>query len=120
MKALLALILSAASTLAVDVHLAWDASVSPGVTNYALSVRNGQSATVLNVGTNLTATAESLTPGQWEFKVACASDGVWSDWSTPLIVEIAGPPTRLRTVVLQYSGTLSNFYDVGFFKLRLP
>ena len=40
--------------------------------------------------------------------------------SNTVTAEVPVPPPNMRTVVLQYSGTLTNWQDVGFFKLRLP
>ena len=47
-------------------------------------------------------------------------DGISSDFSNIVIVEVPYASGSFRTVVLQFSGTLTNFYDVGFFKLRIP
>lgn len=113
---------------ASDVKLAWDASATPGVTNYVLyahtnllSVTNLPAASVrLPVGTNLTATVEGLREGVWSFAAAAMKDGIESEPSNVVTVEVPRPPERMRTVVVQYSGTLTNFYDVGFFRLRLP
>ena len=121
-------IFAALTSMASDAKLAWDASLTTGVTNYVLyastnilSATNLTSATVrLNVGTNLTATVEGIQTGQWSFAATAMKDGIESDPSNILIVDVPQPPARMRTVVVQYSGTLTNFYDVGFFRLRLP
>lgn len=121
-------IFAALTSMASDVNLAWDASLSAGTTNYVLyahtnsfPVANRFSAIVrLNVGTNLTARVEALTPGRWAFAVTAMMNGLESDLSNILVVEVPTPPANMRTVVVQYSGTLTNFYDVGFFRLRLP
>jgi hypothetical protein len=104
--------------LAADVRLAWDASPTPGVTNYLLYAHTNLltatnlSASLLrfHVGTNLTATVEALQSGQWSFTVTAMKDGLESDPSNVLLVEVPQPPARMRTVVVQYSGTL-NFQD---------
>lgn len=114
--------------MASSINLAWDASPATNVTSYViyastniLNATNLASANVrLNVGTNLTATITDLKAGQWSFAAAAVSGGVEGDLSNILIVDVPKPPERMRTVVLQYGGTLTNFYDVGFFKLRLP
>jgi hypothetical protein len=113
---------------AQTVRLAWDPSPSPGVTNYVLyastnelSATNLMTATTnLPCGTNLTATVTDLSAGNWWFVATAWAGGVESLPSNVLQVQVPTPPANMRTVVLQYSGTLSNFYDVGFFKLRLP
>lgn len=113
--------------LASDLKLAWDASPTPGITNYVLyastntlTATNLPSAQVrLNVGTNLTATVTDIKAGQWTFAATAMKDGIESA-PTLLLAEVPKPPDRMRTVVVQYSGTLTNFYDVGFFRLRLP
>lgn len=130
MKLVLQFILSClvATSMASDVKLAWDASPSIGVTNYVLyahtnsfPVTNRFAAIIrLNAGTNLTASVELLKPGQWSFAATAMLDGVESDLSNIVVMEVPKPPANMRTVVVQYSGTLSNFYDVGFFRLRLP
>jgi hypothetical protein len=121
-------IFAAITSMASDAKLAWDASPTTGVSNYVLyastnilSATNMTSATVrLNVGTNLTATVERIQAGQWFFAATAMKDGLESEPSNILIVDVPTPPARMRTVVVQYSGTLTNFYDVGFFRLRLP
>jgi len=121
-------IFAALTSMASDIKLAWDASPTTGVPNYVLyastnilSATNLTSATVrLNVGTNLTATVERIQAGQWSFAATAMKDGLESDPSNILIADVPQPPARMRTVVVQYSGTLTNFYDVGFFRLRLP
>jgi hypothetical protein len=121
---------SAAAVSAASVRLAWDASPTEGVTNYVLhawtnNAENGPFAYTnapvhVNVGTNLTASLEALQPGQWSFVVTAQKEGIESDPSNVVIVETPDPPARLRTIAIQYSGSLTNFVDVGFFRLRLP
>lgn len=115
------------SAAAQEVKLAWDASATSGAiyviyaSTNSLSVTNLASANVrLSVGTNLTATAQDIKAGRWWFAAAAVANGVESLPSNILIVDVPAPPAAMRTVVVQYSGTLSNFYDVGFFRLRLP
>jgi hypothetical protein len=113
---LLCLIVSAAGS---DIKLAWNESATPGVTNYVLYANRGTNSIRLNVGTNLTAQVESLQPGLWAFHVTAQKGYVESSPSEPMLVEVPEPPVNMRTIAIQYSGTLSNFYDVGFFRLRL-
>jgi len=127
MKTLLLLLFALAQTaLASEIRLAWNASPTTGVTNYTLfagtnsPISTTNSAARINVGTNLTATVQDLVPGQWLFAVTCQANGVESDFSNIVIVQVPVAPANMRVVVVQYSGTLTNFYDVGFFRLRLP
>lgn len=113
---------------AADIKLAWDASLSAGVTNYVLyahtnsfPVANRSTALVrINVGTNLTARVEALGAGQWSFAASAMLDGTESDLSNILVVQIPRPPMMLRTVIVQYTDVFTNLYDVGFMRLRLP
>lgn len=123
-----AALLLARPLAAQELPLAWDASASPGVTNYILyagtnsiTATNLSSYTMrISVGTNLTARVESLAPGQWFFAATAQAGGIESAPSNILAVEVPPAPQRMRTMVVQYSGTLTNFYDVGFFRLKLP
>lgn len=152
--ALSALLTLSAAAAAAELHLAWDPSPTPGVTNYVLyastndfsaptnltaaaaSTRvlapaNPQArlsglaapdsgAVRLNVGTNLTATIADLAEGYWSFAATAEMDGLESELSNIVHVQVPAPPANMRTVILQYSGTLSNFQDAVFFKLKLP
>lgn len=124
---LMGLLAMAVPVMASDIKLAWDASQTPGITNYVLyastntlTSTNLQSALVrLSVGTNLTASITDIKAGQWTFAATAIKDGIESS-PVLLLAEVPKAPDRMRTVVVQYSGTLTNFYDVGFFRLRLP
>ncbi len=107
---------------AQSVKLAWDASPSPGVTNYVIYAATNALATLTNisVGTNLTATVENLSPGTWRFYATAQAGGVESAPSNLLLVDVPRPPANLRTIVVQYSYTLTNWADLGFFRLRVP
>lgn len=127
MKTLIAVLLLTLTATAAEVRLAWDASPSTNVTYQLYAHTNSFSTTSrsnavvrLNVGTNLTATVSDLMPATWYFAATANLPGIESDLSNVLVVEVPKPPDRMRTVVLQFSGSLTNFSDVGFFKLRLP
>lgn len=107
---------------AADLHLAWDASPTPGVTNYTVYAATNALAPMaqINVGTNLTADISTLPTGQWRFYITATKDGLESDPSASVLVEVPEPPANLRIVIVQYSATLTNWQDVGVFKLRLP
>lgn len=123
MKTIAAVLLaSVAGVGAADVRLTWNPSPSPGITNYAVYCKLASPATnfVVNVGTNLTCTLADLKPGIWTFYATAGKDGIESPPSNLLTVEMAQPPEGMRTLVVQYSATLTNWQDVGFFKLRVP
>lgn len=111
-----------------DIKLQWNPSTSLGVTNYVVYASTNvltssnlyDRAARLNVGTNLTATIQNIRTGSWWFTVTAMSNGLESDCSNIINVNVPVAPQNLRTIVIQYDGTLSNFYDVGFFKLRTP
>ena len=111
-----------------DVKLAWGPSATAAVTNYVIyAYTNPPLPVVTNwavrveVGTNLTSTISDLQAGQWWFvATAMAAHRIESLPSNTVTVEVPVPPPNMRTVVLQYSGTLTNWQDVGFFKLKLP
>jgi hypothetical protein len=112
---------------AQSIPLGWDKSPSPGVTNYVLYASTNAPLNVANavtricVGTNLTATVQDLQPdAKWLFAVTAQVGGLESDFSNVLTVQVPTAPKNMRTVILQYSNTLTNWQDVGFFKLRLP
>ena len=113
------------SVTAAEIQFAWNPSPSMGVTNYmfysctnTLSLTNYTSR--IPVGLSCTATITDLAPGIWQFSLTAMRDGIQSDFCNILTLEVPAPPAQMRTIVLQFSGTLTNFYDVGFFKLRIP
>lgn len=124
----LSTVLLAISTSAATVRLAWDASATAGITNYvlyahtnALDNTNLTNAVVrVDTGTNTTATIEALNPGRWWFAATAMKDGIESDASNVLGVEVPAAPTGTRTVVIQYSTNLTNFSNVGYFRLKIP
>lgn len=125
LKLLLGCLLAAATCSAQQVKLSWDASASAATNVIHYIVHAGTNAgdyfIHLPVGTNLNASVSDIAPLTWYFAAtAVKTNGTQSPYSNELIEEVPQPPANMRTVVLQYSGTLTNFYDVGFFKLRLP
>jgi len=102
---------------AADVRLAWDASATAGVTNYTVySWYSETNAIVKHCGTNL-ATTIQVTNRAIIYATA-TKDGIESDPSNTLRLEVPSAP-GLR-VVLQYSPkTLTNFADVGFFRVQI-
>lgn len=111
-----------------EIKLAWDASPTPGVTNYMLvahtnatAVTNYSMATVrVNLGTNLTATITDLAVGQWHLFVTAGKGGLVSDPSNVLVVEMPRPPANLRTVTVQYGASLESMTNNLFLKLKAP
>lgn len=129
MKFLPLLFLLCGPVFAGEVQLAWDASPSPGITNYilyahtnALTKTNLSTAVVkVSAGTNTTASLDNLATGTWWLTVTASKGGVQSDPSNILIIDVPQPPAQMRSVVIQYSATLTNgFNDLGFFRLRIP
>lgn len=133
MKSLIALLSSLACLVlnAAEVPLAWDASSTVGVTNITLYASTGTlttntlaTATVkLQLGVVTTATLKDFLPGRWSFCVTAWKDGLQSDPSNILQVEVPLPPNNMRTVAVQYAGEITvpgtNWVDVGFFKIKL-
>lgn len=128
----LAILNAAALASAAEIRLAWNPSPDPHVTAYVLySTTNllteatARLAARLNVGTNNTWTITNLTAGLWTFGVTAATPAgtnvlVESSISPTLHVEVPRPPDHLRTVIVEYSVTLTNFSPVGFLRMRLP
>ena len=118
------LLLLAPSCFASEVKLAWDASPTEGATNYVLYASTNaisrEAEVRIGVGTNQSARILNLPIGRWNFAVTVIKEGVESDFSNILTSEVPQPPARLYTVVIQYGGSLTNFYDVGYFRLRIP
>lgn len=117
------LLLAGCIARAADVPLAWNPVDTPGAgyvlyahTN-ALSLSNH--LVRVFVGTNVTGRVEDLRPGRWQFGVTATKDGLESGMSEILNVEIPKTPDSMR-VVVQWSPNLTNWQDVGYFKLRIP
>lgn len=121
-------LLFASAALAGDLHLTWDASPSTNVTGYAVyattnSLTDTNLATALrfDAGTNLNIVISDLKTGTWSFGATAytASRGE-SLLSNIVIVQIPEPPKVMRTLIPQWSATLTNdFTDMGFFKIRI-
>lgn len=112
------------STLAAepgDIRLAWNPSPTVGVTNYTLYANSSVTNLSVSVGTNTTATLRDIKPAIYTFTATAWKDGAQSAPSIPLVVEIAAPPSGLRTVVVQGAPIIgTNWVDMGVFKLKLP
>ena len=110
-----------------SVTLAWDASPTVGcsnilyaTTNAVLAITNSQIR--INCGTNLTVQVTDIpVAGTWRFAVTAVQAGLESDFSNQLVLQVPVAPATMRTVALQYSGTLvgTNFLDAGYFRLRV-
>lgn len=130
MKTIAAFVLLLAPLLgrASDVHLAWDPSPSgSNVTNYLILAHTNSSVGMrtnsvrVNAGTNTSALVEGMAGGMtWYFVCVAQAGGLTSDNSNMVIAQTPLPPPNMRTVVVQYVATLTNFSDVGFFRLRIP
>ena len=121
------LFLSALNAGASFLRLAWDASATPGceyvlyASTNELTQETYRDATVrVPCGTNLTATIEGIVEGAWSFAATAVKDGVESDLSNVVVTEIPQAPGTMRTVILQYTDTVTNgWMDVGFFRVLL-
>lgn len=130
MKSLiLFLLLGCYKALAADVQLSWDASPTPGVTNYMLyahtnALAQGNTATAVvkrMVGTNLTTRIEGIS-GIWWFTVTAWKDGLESEPSNIVIGTWAVParadaPLNMRFADL-FPGPYQNGYFTPYFRLR--
>ena len=111
-----------------SVSLAWDASPSPGITNYVLYAGTNNPATnathliKVNAGTNLTVRVEGLTPPTtWFFWATAQAGGLESDRSNVVQAQVPFPPANSRVLVVQAGVNLTNgFTDVGWFRLYFP
>ena len=113
-----ALVAAAFTINAGQVQLAWDASPTPGVTNYVLNVTQGTNTARVNVGPALTAEIET-TQGVYSVFCTAQKDGVESEPSNTVIFEVPAPPSNARIVAVEHSITLTNGWnDVGFFRLK--
>lgn len=82
------------SAVAGDVHLAWDASISPGVTNYQVYVGSSSRSygVLIKIGNQSAYTVSGLKPGTYFFAVtAMDAAGNESDFSNEVSTTIAGP-----------------------------
>lgn len=102
--------------LAGEVTLAWQPSLTPGVTNYILVGVQGTNTASVSVGTNLTATV-SVT-GITTFTSYAVKNGVRADPSNEVTVEAPLASSGMR-VVIEHSMDLSrtNWRQVGFFRV---
>ncbi len=124
MKKLLLLLPLLALPAKADITLAWDPLTNFPSATYTLyaatnSFTNAAGALVTaNVGTNTQVTLSGLT-NFWHFRAAAAVNGLSSDLSAPLILQIPPPPANFRTVIIQGGPTITNFQDLGFFRIRI-
>ena len=129
--AIAALALSAGWAVgAAEVRLAWGPSATTHCTYRVYAFTNDPAGTFpwsaspapvarINAGTNLTATVDQVAPGlYWFAATAISQDGLESEYNRPLAAESPAPPGDMRMVVLEYSGTLTNW--TGFLRLRIP
>jgi len=117
-----------------DIKLAWDANPpNENVTNYVVYAFTNSPGTVtlgftnvalvakLDVGTNTTATVSDLQPGEWMFSAsAMTHNRLESDLAPLITAKLPHKPKVFKFVIVEYSDVLTNFYDVGVFKLRTP
>jgi len=112
-----------------NVALAWNPSPTTNLVTYKLyastnaliATNLGAATTNVACGTNLTCTVTPAIAGDWWFAVtAVDTNGIESLPSNILPVEVPAAPGNLRTVIVQYSYTLTNFVDAVYLKFRFP
>jgi hypothetical protein len=73
-----------------------------------------------SMGTNLTGVV-SVPVGKTLFFATASKDGIESEPSNVVSVEVPAAPTGTRVVILQYSQlNPTNFTDIGFLRLKAP
>lgn len=131
MRILICLMLCSLSCFASEVKLAWNASPSPNVgyrlyagTNSLLTATNLtlQSLVKLDAKQSLGATVRDLDSGNWFFVATAYNTNtlVESAASNELIISVPVKPANMRSVVVQWQGTVSgtNWLDAAYFKLK--
>lgn len=127
LKIFLLLLLRCLPLHATDISFQWDPGAS--TTNYLFyASTNGLSILTnavvrLNVGTNITCTVQNLAPGIWTFGVTGIANGLETDLSNTLIIQVPPqPPGNFRTVFVDYGpAVVGPFTNVAtFFRLRIP
>lgn len=125
-----ALIVVAASLVcrAVDIPLLWDAPADGVPQSYvlyastnAITPTNFHSATIkVPLPPSTGATLKDIVPGTWWFTVSCVvSNGLESDCSNILAVQVPLPPVNTRLVAVQFSANLTNWIDAGSFRIQI-
>lgn len=111
-----------------EIKLAWDASPSTNVVGYILYAGTNNPALTnvaerINTGTNQTVVVDFVKRGSWFFWVtAHEAQGVESEPSNIVQVQVPEPPANARTVVIEATVDLSstNWSEKAFLRLRLP
>lgn len=115
-----------------DIPLAWDSPTNEPTAAFilyastnALSAANFRTAPVrLPLPPINTVTLSSFKPGTyWITVTAVSTNTLESDPSNILVAQVPTPPVNLRTVLLQYSNTITNagtnWVDAGFFRVKI-
>ncbi|HMP83909.1 MAG TPA: hypothetical protein PKA41_14515 [Verrucomicrobiota bacterium] len=116
----------ALNAAAAQVKIAWDASAT-NVTYVVYASTNSFASGIIepqvrvNVGTNLSFTADFPMRGRWYFVVTAQRDHVQSLPSNELIVEAPTPPANTRTLAVEYTPVITgtNWQDAGFFRIKI-
>ena len=105
MKTSIAVIAFTITATAKDLTLQWDPPpITEGITNYAIYASTSEitAANFLsapfryNAGTSTTFTITNLAPARWYFTAVSEADGMMSDTSNILRVNVPGKPENLR------------------------
>lgn len=127
-RATIVLLAAQLSCLAVDVPLAWDAPTNGVAASYVLYASNTaftstnfHSATIrLPLPPATQVTLNNIAPGNYWFTVTLiAANGLESDCSNILPVQVPPPPSNTRLVAVQFSATLTNWIDAGAFRIQI-
>jgi hypothetical protein len=108
--------------------LGWNASPTPGVITYTLHAHTNlltatnltEAVRRIDVGTNLTVIVEDIVPGRWWFTVTARTvAGLESAPVPSLLVDVPAMEGQMRLLIIQHGATITNFNDIGVFRLRI-
>jgi hypothetical protein len=107
--------------------LGWNASPTPGVsymlyahTNLLTATNLTEAVRRIDVGTNLTVIVEDIAPGRWWFTVTAVSAvGLESAPVPSLLLDVPAMEGQMRLLIIQHGATITNFTDIGVFRLRI-
>jgi hypothetical protein len=120
-----------------QISLAWSPSPGTNVAGYYIYASTNvitdplTNAIRSDVGNLTKGTVDLSGPGTWHFAASAYAystnvlngtnytSKVESALSNQVIVEVPPPPPNMRTLVLQFGTTVTNWTDAGFFRIRI-